>query len=48
MKGKGPIWLDGVRCKGFEKNMELCPHNPWAQVCPQNPKPETLDPELET
>jgi hypothetical protein len=34
MKGKGPIWLDGVRCKGFEKNMELCPHNPWAQVCP--------------
>jgi len=29
--GKGMIWLDNVRCKGNEKNMEWCPHSPWGK-----------------
>ncbi|KAK2725709.1 hypothetical protein QYM36_000264 [Artemia franciscana] len=29
--GKGPIWLDEMRCGGNESNILSCPRNPWGQ-----------------
>ena len=28
-QGVDPIWLDDVRCKGSEPNIDSCLHNPW-------------------
>ncbi|XP_076455166.1 scavenger receptor cysteine-rich domain-containing protein DMBT1-like [Babylonia areolata] len=29
--GRGPIWLDDVRCRGTETNITDCTHRPWGQ-----------------
>ncbi|XP_010135889.1 PREDICTED: scavenger receptor cysteine-rich domain-containing group B protein-like, partial [Buceros rhinoceros silvestris] len=29
--GLGPIWLDGVRCRGTEATLAKCPSKPWGQ-----------------
>uniref|UniRef100_A0A8B9P3K5 SRCR domain-containing protein n=1 Tax=Apteryx owenii TaxID=8824 RepID=A0A8B9P3K5_APTOW len=33
-EGSGPIWLNGLRCRGTEERLELCRHRGWRKhVC---------------
>ncbi|NXP79644.1 DMBT1 protein, partial [Ramphastos sulfuratus] len=33
-EGTGPIWLNGLRCRGAEPRLALCPHRGWRpHVC---------------
>lgn len=29
-RGKGPVWLDNLRCVGNESRLQDCPHNSYA------------------
>eukprot|EP00058_Branchiostoma_floridae_P007724 XP_002593212.1 hypothetical protein BRAFLDRAFT_120140 [Branchiostoma floridae] len=32
-QGSGPIWMDHLRCSGYESSLQYCPHDGWGTHC---------------